>query len=61
MLRLPFISNPIVTVAFCSSYMAREACDLVALVEAGFIYWCTRQSGSLVKCLITRCHEGLKD
>lgn len=58
---LPFISNPAVAVILCSSYLAREACLLAALVESGFLYWCTRQPSSLVKCLITECHESLKD
>lgn len=60
MLRLSFVSNPAVTVTFCSSYLAREACLFAVLVEARFVYWCTQQSSSLVKCLITRCHVSLK-
>lgn len=61
MLRLHFIFSPAVTVTFCSSYLAREAFLLAALVEAGFIYWCTRQLSLLVKCLIARYCESLKD
>lgn len=38
MLCLPFISNLAVTVTFCSSYMARKAYNLAALVEAGFTH-----------------------
>lgn len=61
MLCLPFISNLAVTVTFCSSYLAREAYHLAALVEAGFTHWCTTQSSSLAKFLVSRCHESLED
>lgn len=61
MLCLPFISNPAVTVTFCSTYLAREAYQLAALVEAGFTHWCTTRSSSLAKFLVTGCHESLEE
>lgn len=57
MLHLPFISSP---ASFCSSCLARKACLPATFVETGFIYSCTRQFSSLVKCLITSCCENMK-